>query len=88
MTKAMLMDFVEEMEIVCSNRFWIRINMVILKDKLHITEASPNQVKATRNFILMAAQIIHTEGRCSFLLVFMFIFWPVAFFSVLFSSFE
>lgn len=60
MAKAMLMDFVEKMEIVGSNRFWLRINVMILKDKLRITEMSPSQAKDTSNFILMATQIILT----------------------------
>lgn len=56
----MLMDFVEKMEIVGSNRFWLRINVMILKDKLRITEMSPSQSKDTSNFISMATQIILT----------------------------
>lgn len=58
MAKAMLMDFVEKMEIVGSNRFWLRINVMILKDKLRITKMSPSQAKDTSNFISMATQII------------------------------
>ena len=60
MAKAMPMDFVEKMEIVGSNRFWLRINVMILKDKLHIAEMSPSQVKDTSNFILTATQVILT----------------------------
>lgn len=60
----MLLDFVEKMEIVGNNRFWLIINIMIfkimiLKGKLHITKTSPSEVK-NKNFILMAIQIILT----------------------------